>query len=170
MDGKGPKAVLCAAINDLSTALEEQVRDGKQKYEQSERDIVSFCKSGGPDNLRGILTLYPVQDYAQCFRKLEITSRMELETLWSKYLTDESIRNSVDRLLSAEDNYRRLISELDQDCKTLECKMQFPVARVGDHLQKEITFMEPSSGKEITLSEVLQKAHYTLLVLRKHFV
>ena len=164
------KTELIGAINKLSKALERRIQSGKAEYERSGRDITLFCKSSGPDNIHGLLTLYPVQDYAECFRSLGVESKEELEALWSKYFSGEDVRSSVEALISAEEAYNRFIAELDDDCKAYEETIKLPIAEVGNHLQKDTCFIETRSGKEVLLGDILQKSPHTLFVLRKHFV
>lgn len=158
------------AVNELSAALARMLQDGKSNFEKSGRDINLFCKSHGPDDLQGLLTVYPVHYYAQCFNKVGVKSKKELEALWSKYFSDEEVRTSVEALISAEENYKSFMKELDQYLKTYEDEVALPVVNVGDCLPMDVSFVHASTGNKVSLSSILKKTIYTLFVLRKHYV
>lgn len=164
------KQKVIVAVKELSAALIKMVQNGRSKYERSGKDVGAFCKSHGSDDLHGLLCVYPVQDYAQCFNSVGVKSKKELEALWSKYFSDEEVRCSVEALISAEESYESLIREVDEDSEIYENKVALPVVRVGDSLQMDMSFVEARTGNKIPLSSLLQKATYTLFVLRKHYV
>ena len=161
------KHKVMVAITELSAALVKMVQEGRSEYEQSGRDINSFCKHHGSANL---LVVYPVQDYARCFNSAGVKSKKELESLWSKYFSDPEIRDLVEALISAEECFKDFIKELDRDCKTYEDKVALPLVDVGSCLEKDISFVEARNGKNISLGDVLQQAARTLFILRKHYV
>lgn len=164
------KQHVLAAVAKLSASLNKMVQDGRENYKATGGDINDFTKSHGKDDLHGLLTLYPVRLYAECFKSLRIKSRKELESLWSRYFSDEEMRGSVEELLSAEDNYRAFIAELDQIMTAHEEKTALPVAAKGEYLQSDATFTDASTGDTISLTGLLQNSPYTLFVLRKHYV
>lgn len=160
---------LQSVINELSTSLRKMVEGGLAHLEKS-KDINDFVTSRGAENLHGLLSVYPVQLYAECFKSLGMKSRTELETLWGKNFHHEEVRDAVEELLLAEDNYRSLVQELDRRMHAHEEAVALPVVVAGECLRTEATFVEARSGDTISLKALLQKSLYTLFVLRKHYV
>lgn len=163
---------LQSVINELSTSLRKMVEGGWARLEKS-KDINDFVTSRGAENLHGLLSVYPVQLYAECFKSLGMKSRTELETLWGKNFHHEEVRDAVEELLLAEDNYRStsLVQELDRRMHAHEEEaVALPVVVAGECLRTEATFVEARSGDTISLKTLLQKSPYTLFVLRKHYV
>lgn len=158
-----------AAVANLSASLNKMVQGGRENYKAS-GDINDFTKSHGEGHFHGLLSVYPVQLYAECFKSLGIKSRKELESLWSRYFNDEEMRDSVEELLSAEDGYRAFMEELDQIMTAHEEKTALPVAAKGECLQSDATFTDAHTGDTMSLTSLLQKSPYTLFVLRKHYV
>ena len=163
------KQQVLAAVADLSASLCKMVKDGRERYRASGENINDFVKSRGKEDLHGLLTLYPVQMYAKCFKSLEVKSRQELESLWTCYFSDEDMRSCVEELLSAEAAYRACIEELDQILTAHEVETALPVTAKGEHLL-DTTFIDGRTGDSVSLNDLLQKSSYTLFVLRKHYV
>ena len=160
-EGMGKQQVL-AAVADLSASLCKRVKDGRERYRASGEDINNFVKSDG------MYPLYPVQLYAECFQSLEVKSRQELESLWTRYFSDEDMRSCVEELLSAEAAYRACIEELDQILTAHEVETALPVTAKGEHLL-DATFIDGRTGDSVSLNDLLQKSPCTLFVLRKHY-
>ena len=161
--------LVLTAVDSLTGALNKMVQDGREDYKQVQH-INDFVKSHGKEELHGLLKVYPVQLYVECFKSLGITSRKELENLWSRYLSDESMRHSVEDLLTAEERYKEFVGELDEIMNVHEEKTALPVVPIGGHLQTDATFPEARSGIATSLNSLLKKCAYTLFVLRKHYV
>lgn len=162
------KLCVLAAVSQLSTSLHKMVKDGRESYKTCGADINDFIKSH--EDLHGLIGIYPVQLYAQCFKSLGLKSRKELELLWSRYFSDERMQEAVEELLSAEESYKGFMDELDQLLAAYEEKTALPVVAEGDYLQSEATFTEANTGDTVSLTELLQKSAHTLFVLRKHYV
>lgn len=164
------KLHVLAAVSDLSAALNKLVKDGRENYKTSGANINDFVRSHGREDLHGLLTLYPVQLYAQCFKSLGLNSRKDLECLWSRHFSDEEMQGSVAELLSAEEGYEAFIGELDEIMAAHEEGTALPVAAKGGYLQSGATFTEASTGDTVSLTDILRESAYTLFVLRKHYV
>lgn len=158
------------AVSNLSASLNKMVQDGRDSYKEGGENINDFVKSCGKENLYGLLTVYPVQLYAECFKNLGVESRKELESLWSRYFSTEEMQSSVKELLLAEEGYRAFIEELDQIMAAHEEKTALPVASIGKHLHSDVTFTKAGTGEAVSLMGLLKKSPYTLFVLRKHYV
>lgn len=163
------RQLMLTAVDSLSGALNKMVQDGRQNYKEA-KHINDFVKSHGKEDLHGLLKVYPVQLYVECFKSLGITSRKELENMWSRYFSDESVRLSVEALLTAEEGYKEFIVELDGIMSAHEEKTALPVVPIGGHLQTDATFTEARSGTATSLNSLVKKCAYTLFVLRKHYV
>lgn len=163
------KQQVFTAVNKLSAALNKVVEDGRANFDQTE-DINKFVLSRGAEDLHGLLSIYPVQLYADCFKSLGVKSRVELEAFWSQNIQDEDLQESVEELLRAEEGYKAFVEELDQNMNTHEEKAALPVVSMGEHLHTDVTFVDGSTGGTVSLNDLLKKSRYTLFVLRKHFV
>ena len=167
---EGEKQLLLAAVAELSASLRRMVKDGRENFKASGEDINDFVRSHGKDDLHGLLTLYPVQLYAKCFKDVGVESRKDLESLWNCHFHDEAIQDTVKEFLGAEDAYREVIEDLDEIMATHEERTALPVAAEGDCLQSDVTLTDAVSGDPISLFNLLQRCPYTLFVLRKHYV
>lgn len=165
----GKQQSLVAAVGKLSASLKKMVEDGRENFRRH-GDINDFVRSHGKGDLYGLLTLYPVQLYASCFKSLGIQSRKELESLWSSFFVKKEVQDSVEELLSAEESYEDLIEELDRVLAEYEEKTALPVIRRGEVFNTDATLVEATTGDEISLNEFLKESPYTLFVLRKHYV
>ena len=159
-----------SAISNLSDALNKMVKNGRKEYEKS-KDINDFSKSRGPDILYGLLSLYPVNLYAECFKKAGVNSKKELETRWSRYSDDDEICSSVESLVAAEEGYKSLIDGLDEAMNLYEEENALPVVEVGARLPNDLSVIDACSGNSLLLNkDLIGKSKYTLFVLRKHYV
>ncbi len=158
-----------AAVNKLSSSLKQMVQDGRANYERS-LDINDFVRSHGADQLHGLLTVYPVRLYTECFKSLGVKTRASLEALSATYSHSSDMQESVKKLLLAEEGYKCFILELDEVMNDHEEKTALPVVGVGEHLHTAATFVDGITGDLVTLNSIVEKSQYTLFVLRKHYV
>lgn len=114
--------------------------------------------------------MYPVNLYVECFKTAGVRSRKALEDSWSRFFTDTEVRESVEDLISAEESYVDLISELDKAMQKNEETTALPVAEVGDQVAMDTPLVETLSGDEIQLGSYLEKSKFSLFILRKHYV
>ena len=99
-----------------------------------------------------------------------VMTRKELEALWSKHYTDESVRESVEELLTAEDNHRAFIREVDVDLQKVEDKLRpTEISSLGSQLPGELSLVEATSQKSITIESLLKQSRFTLFIFRKHY-
>ena len=165
----GGKEKLLSAVLSLSMELEEMVENGRKSYEAT-CDINTFVQSHGPEDMHGLLTVYPVQNYAKCYNSAGVKSRKELEEVWSSYFSDGEVRDTIERLLATEEAYKKFMDDLDKEMELHEKKTATPVAFVGKCLPKDLTLVESRSGETTDLESLLKKNNLTLFVLRKHYV
>lgn len=147
----------------------KMVKNGRENYKFSP-NINEFVRSHGSEDLHGLLTLYPIQLYVECFKTAGVSSREELEGNWSEFFTYPEVRETVEDLLSAEESYVELISELDKFLLEYEEKTSVRVVDVGNKVQTDIPLMETVTGETMRLGRYLEKSNFTLFILRKHFV
>ena len=170
MDAEERKLQTLAAVTKLSTSLQQMVQEGRASFQLS-RDINDFARSRGEEDMHGLLTIYPIQLYAECFKSLGVKSRRELEALWGQDFQYEEIRESVEELLTAEESYRALIEELDKVMAEYEEQTDLPPVGVGGQLSTaDISLLDARSGDKVPLENLLSKSSCTLFVLRKHYV
>ena len=158
-----------AAVSKLSASLKQMVEDGRANYKKS-GDINDFVHSRGADHMHGLLTVYPVQLYADCFKTLGVETRASLESLWAQHCGHPDIQEAVEDLLGAEEGYREFIGELDQIMNAHEEEIALPVVSKGECLNADVSFVCGASGDTVSLNSLLEKSKYTLFILRKHYV
>ena len=161
--------VLLQAVRTLARDLNKMVEEGRQQY-QSSPDINGFVRSRGSDELHGLLLVYPVSLYVECFKTAGVKSRSELEALWASVYSDPDVSESVENLLAAEDGWVGFIAELDREMEAHEERTALPVVKVGGQFPLDIPLVETMSGDSVHLKSCLEKSKYTLFILRKHYV
>lgn len=164
---EGKKEVLVAALNKLATALEKQVEDTRKSYDPSRLDQF-FC---GDSKEAGVYGVYPVQHYYECLSAVGVKTRKELEEVWVRFYKDEAVRESVEGLLTAEDNWRAFIRYMDAGLQKIESERS-PVATstLGSQLPQDLCLTEAVSGDSVAVETILKESRYTLFILRKHYV
>ena len=163
------KSTLLLSVLTLTGDLRKMVENGRKSY-QSAPDINDFVKSHGSEELYGLLLVYPVNLYVECFKTAGVRSRKELEDNWSRFFTDTEVRESVEDLIAAEESYIELISELDKAMQDYEERTALPVVEVGGQVALDIPVVQTLSGDAIQLGSYLEKSTFTLFILRKHYV
>ncbi len=162
----GRKA-LVSALDRLSTALEKQVEDTRRNYDPSRLNEF-LC---GDSKAAGIYGVYPVQHYYDCLRTVGVTTRKDLEGVWSKFYADESVRESVERLLVAEDDWQAFIRSIDTDLQEVEKQLSpSTISTVGSQLPDGLSLVESTSGNGVAVDTLLKQSRYTLFIFRKHYV
>jgi len=163
------KERLLQAIKALRDGLVTMVKDGQDAYESC-TDINSFTRSKGSDEKHGLLLVYPLELYVECFRTAGVRTREELEKLWNQFQSDSYVKTGVTELLKAEEQWVAFIAELDCLMNEYEEQTSLPVAEVGSCIPPDLLLTETQSGDVIPLKTYLDKSKYTLFVLRKHYV
>ena len=97
-------------------------------------------------------------------------TKKELEEKWSQYFQDSEVRECVEELLAAEDSYKLLIGEIDDEMQRYEDQTAVPPESVGDSIPADLTLLEAISGDVIPVQSYCMKAKFTLFILRKHFI
>lgn len=164
------EANLLQAVRTLATGLNSMVQDGRQAFESSGRDINDFVISHGPDELHGLMGIYPVSLYVDCLRTVGVNTRKELESLWASFYSDMTVRECVEELLVAEDSWISFVAELDQQMKDYEEKTALTTVNLGDCIPLDITLIETKSNETLSLKSCVERSPFTLFILRKHYV
>ena len=159
---------LISALGNLSSELTGMIANAKKNYDVNKLDWFLNRDSGK----EGILALYPVNAYHACFLAAEVKTRKQLEELWVSRYTEEAVRDAVDDLLAAEQDYRQYISEIDADLRLLEESLSPSETStvIGSQLPVGISLVQASSGTSLSLESLLKKSRFTLFVFRKHYV
>ena len=161
---------LVSAVAALTRDLEQVVEEGRKNF-KSCTDINKFVLSHGEGEPHGLYDIYPVQLYAQCFRSAGVSTRKELEEIWSRHFSESDVRECVEDLLSAEDSYRLLIKEIETKMQRYEEKTALPTVSLGESIPADLALTEATSGAMTPVVQgVCSKEKYTLFVLRKHFI
>ncbi len=166
--GEGKRGVLVSALKKLAKALERQVEDSEKNYSPSHLNEF-LC---GDSKSTGIYGLYPVQHYYECLTTVGVKTRKELEGVWSGLFTDEGVRDSVEELLTAEDNWRAFIKNLDADLQKYESDLSpsAGISTLGSQLPGGLSLVEATSGSSIAMATLLKQSRLTLFIFRKHYV
>ena len=161
--------LLIFAVNKLAKDLQQMVEEGRKSF-KSCADINDFVRSRGSDQPHGMITIYPVNLYVECFRSAGVATRKELEERWSRHFHDTQVRESVEELLAAEDAYNTMMKEIEREMQRYEDQTAVPLVSVGDCIPVDLNLMEATSGEMTLLQTYCSKAKYTLFILRKHFI
>ena len=164
------KQRIVSAVSKLSSDLRQVVEEGRRSF-KSCTSINDFVLSRGPDEQpHGLYAIYPVSLYAECFRSAGVMTKKELEEKWSQYFHDSEVRECVEELLAAEDSYKLLIREIDNEMQRYEDQTAVPPVSVGENIPADLTLMEATTGEVVPLHSYYTKANFTLFILRKHFI
>ena len=163
------KQTIVSAVSKLSTDLRQVVEEGRRSF-KSCTNINEFVLSRSPDEPHGLYAIYPVSLYVECFRSAGVMTKKELEEKWKRYFQDSEVRECVEELLAAEDSYKLLIGEIEDEMQRYEDQTAVPSVSVGESIPTDLTLVEATSGEVVSLHSYYTKAKFTLFILRKHFI
>lgn len=169
MEGVGSvQHLLAQSLSTLAKKIESAVERTREDYNKSElHHFLTYSK----DENHGILKLFAATPaYAECMRKFGVESKAELEELWGKHYEEPGVKDAVDTLLKAEDNFTKFVAEIDEKLSPLENKLTVnSVAQIGEDLPKEHPLIEIPSGQQTSLEACWKGAKFTLFVLLRLF-
>ncbi len=122
------------------------------KYEKAEFTKKNFTR----------LTKCAVYGQGEIMKKLQVNTRAEMEKLWAEHLDNPDVKEAVDALMDAEKKWLAFVEEVDQMLALEEDKLTTnSPASVGQQLQKDLYFVNGSSGCPEKLEMVLQESTYS---------
>ena len=161
------KTLLVSAVRKLAAGLARKVEDVRKKYNPSEMDW--FLNSDSRSD--GVMGIYPVGLYLDCLESVGVKTRAQLEEVWKELYKAEEVRECVEELLSAEENFDNFVEEVDKDLQSYEDSLAVSqVSTVGCSVPKDISLVEAKSGNAVILGNLLKQSKFTVFVLRKHYI
>ena len=160
---------LISALGKLSSELAGMIANTKKNYDPNRLDWF-LNRDSGKEGVSCLL--YPVHAYYACFLAAEVKTRKQLEELWISRYTNEAVRDAVDDLLAAEQDYRQYISEIDADLRLLEETLSpsETSSTIGSQVPLDLSLVEANTGASVSLESLLKRSRYSLFVFRKHYV
>lgn len=169
MEGTGSvQHLLVESLLNLAKKIESAVERTREDYNKSELyQFLTYSKNSN----HGILKIFAATPaYADCMKKLGVQSKAELEDLWGKHYGEPGVKDAVDILLQAENNFTMCVAEIEGKLRPLETKLTLnSAARIGQDLPEEHPLVEIPSGKQISLQACWKGAKFTLFVLLRLF-
>ena len=166
-EGDG-RTQLVAALQTLERGLRQMVENTRKNFL-----ALTLDEFLGGDNRQSLLySAYPVQLYVDCMVSVGVSSREELEQMWKEHYRHADVRDSVEEVLGAEEEYRSFMAEADEEVQRYEDSIALgSVATVGCQLPpRDLTLLEAASGRPVSLESIWTKSRFTLFVLQRHFV
>ena len=158
---------LVSSLEPLIEKLESVVEQGKACFKAS-ANVNDYIGLENKNGIRQVFSAMPV--YADTMEKLGVRKRSELEKLWGKHYRHAAVRESVEMLLEAEENFTEFISEVDKELILYEDQHHtFNPLTEGELLPKSLALVEASSGERFTLETYWKQSRFTLFVLLRHF-
>ena len=158
----------------LVTSLQSLERGLRQMVKKARKDFLTLTLDeflSGDNYQGGVYSAYPVQLYVDCMVSVGVSSREELEELWKEHYRHASVRDSVEEVMMAEEEYRSFITEADEEVQRYEDGIaSASMATVGCQLPKDLTLLEAVSGQATSLESIWTKSRFTLFILQRHFV
>ena len=168
IDGGAVKAVLLSALRNLNQELTKKVGDGRENFEKMKFDRLDEFLN--VDCKTGISTLFPVSNYVQCMKAVDVKTRAELEEMWKGCYHDEEVRESVEEVLGLEESLQELYDDIDVELQKGEDQIAIQnVTKVGDRLPSDLSLSKCRSGEMVQLEDVLKQSKFTLFDALKFY-
>lgn len=161
-------AEIVSAAIDLAAGITGQVRDAEQLLERFEGGTEAFLTSGhGLINDSPAWSLAPL--YRSCYTRSGVKTRSELDQVWKDRTSSETVRESVERVLDAEQKLKSFIDKLASVLAEVEDRDACPqVSAVGSQLPN-LTLVDARSGSPVNLETYWSRSPFTHFVLLRHF-
>lgn len=156
---------LLSAISNLSEKIASTVKQAREDFKAAS-DVYEFINTRNV--AAGILKLFIMPLYIECFKSVGVKTRAELEELWTKQYSDHDVREIVEELLENEDSVREFAVEVDREL-ILHEKKSNPPAEVGQALPKDMALIDAETGQEMPLETYWKESKFTWFVFLRHF-
>ena len=160
-------SLLLSSLGKLTEGVNKVAKEGREAYETS-----ATTEYVDLDNKNGICRMFrPVQMYADSMTALGVKTRAQLEEVWREQYKVEEVRDCVEELLSAEENFENFLAEVERGLQKEEEDLAslVEIVTVGSQLPSDLSFLEAKPGKERKLESCWKKSRFTLMVLMRHF-
>ena len=171
MEGEStPESLLVPALQSLTELFQVSVEEASECYKASS-NVYEFLEFKGHHSSTGLTSLSKVVfGYAECFKKLGVGTRAEMEKLWGEHLGNPDVKEAVDALLKAKKSWMDVVAEVESKLTIEEDKLTIkPPASTGKQLPKDLCLVESSSGCSTNLESLWKESKYTLFVYLRHF-
>ena len=173
------ESLLATSLHSLSESYHKALNSVRKDFEAS-TGIYQFLKYKDqylkkdnfepeePENLAWLF-LVSVHGQAECFKKLGVGTRAEMEKLWGEHLANPDVKEAVDALQNAEKTCLEFVDEVDQKLAIEEGKFSGSPAHTGMQLPKDLSVIDASSGHPTALESICKTSKYTLFMYIRHF-
>ena len=161
------KEGLLSTLSKVAESLESAVQRGERDRRVA-GDVENYINLENP---RGIKLMFqPMPVYAESMIRHKVKTWKEFEGIISKHYKDDGVKELVEKLLSAEENYRDFILEQEEDLAVVETENSFSeILTVGKTIPKDLMILEAQSGDSKPLNSYCKNAKYTLFILMRHY-
>lgn len=171
--------LLATSLHSLSKSYHKALNGARMDLESS-TDIYKFLEykdqeDSEPEEPENMARLFKVTVYgqAECFKKLGVGTRAELEKLWGEHLTNPDVKAAVDAVENAEKSRLQFLDELDQKLVIADLEGKFSgspaQAHTGMQLPKDLCIIDASSGQPTAIESICKTSKYTLFMYVRHF-
>ena len=157
-------SLLATSLTTLTKAFHTATKVSREDYEASELSQFLTYKH---DPNHGILKLCAViPAYAECMKAVGVTTRAELEQLWTKHGQEPDVKEAVEKLLQAEKELNEFVDEIDAKINPSEDKLTLKNGPPpnGQPFPDLNSLIEIPSGEPAALETFYKKAKFTLFV------
>ena len=166
--GDATRTVLLSALRKLNQELTKKVGDGRKTFETMKFDRLDEFLN--VDCKTGMRPLFPMSNYVQCMKAVDVKTRAELEEMWKGCYHDKEVRESVEELLSLEESLQELYDDIDVELQKAEDQLAVQnVTKVGDQLPVNLALTNCHSGEVVTVESIWKQSKYTLFVPLKFY-
>lgn len=173
------ESLLAISLHSLSESSHNALNSARKDFEAS-TGIYQFLeyknqflkkKDSELEEPKNLARLFIVSVYgqAECFKKLGVGTRAEMEKLWGEHLTNPDVKEAVDALQNAEKSWLEFLDEVDQKLAIEEGKFGGSPSHAGMQLPKELSIIDASSGQPASIESICKTSKYTLFMYVRHF-
>ena len=124
-----------------------------------------------PSRAHGIRRFWAhVINYSKCMQENGVRSYAELERLWKAHYGRTEMREVVDELLEAEEDYHSFLEEVESAFRKEEDDDLVATVKVGEPFPSDVELLDVRSDKKLPLDQTYWKeSKATLLVPKRHY-
>jgi len=153
MDG----SCLPETLLETFESIEETLKRAKTSYSEDPNGFIS--------KNYGILG-QAISTYSKLFTKTGCSSREELETKWAQRLSNPTVRDAVEDLISIEEEWNNFLISVDETSHMISTDS---ILEVGSNVKDlSIKLTNVNNEEEVLLSD-LTNNHLSLFILLRHF-
>ena len=162
-DGSSASAAKCDitsttvvdAITTLYEGLDQSLKITQDKIKSSS-DVENSIKALGR----------AIGLYTECFKKLDVKFRVELEALFQKYFRYSDIQDGVEDLLDVENSWNKFLKDMDDEAAAEQVG---DFLKEGDPAPADLEFIDARSGDKVKLGQLMEHKQPILLICLRHY-